>query len=425
MAVISKKAYLGHRIKKTKTSSESDSSPPSPNWSELPIELWESILNRLFVGDLLSAGAVCRSWCSVAEARKSSLESPLFDQPLLLLPGPDQGKKNSRCLYNFTEKKVYKQMMNIPENLGNCKGSSHGWLIFLDHEAFPHIFSPFLGARIQLPLFEICKTSLHCFFVQDIKKVVLSSYPSHSKNNFWVGVIYGVIDRKLAFWKCGDNEWTALDGAHQAYCDIISHHDHIIALGETASVEIWDFNNSVPVKKMQIEPIFPEKKVEFENSLGDLYTIQSYIVESKGDLLLIVRYIGNHVRWDGVVVHEADLLDEENQCWICPYLTKLFHVYKLHFGQKKWVQVASLGDDLVLFLGRNQSVSHSAKSFPSCKGNSIYFTDDYYSDVLAENDMYGHDTGRFDMENQSIELIDEDDWEKIQAAPIWVVPNSC
>ncbi|XP_059631654.1 putative F-box protein At4g22180 [Cornus florida] len=424
MAVISKKTYLGNRIKRRKTSA---SSTP-PNWSGLPTNLWKSILNRLSVVDLLSAGAVCRSWCSVAEAIKSSLESPLFDQPLLLLPGPDHGKKNSPCLYNFTEKKVYKQMMNIPEHLGNCKGSSHGWLILLDQEAFPHIFNPFLGARIQLPLFEVRKTSLHCFFVRDIKKVVLSSDPIQSKNNYWVGVIYGVIDPKLAFWKYGDSEWTALDGADHAYCDIISHHDHIIALGETASVEIWDFNNSVPAKKMQIEPIFPEKRVEFENSLGDdLYTIQSYIVESKGDLLLIVRYIGNHVRWDGVVVHEADLLDEENQCCICSHLTKLFHVYKLDFSQKTWEQLASIGDDRVLFLGRNQSGSHSAKGFPSCKGNSIYFTDNYYCDHLGENDMYGHDTGRFDMENQSIEVIneDEDDWQKIQPAPIWVVPNPC
>ncbi|XP_059631588.1 probable F-box protein At1g44080 [Cornus florida] len=280
---------------------------------------------------------------------------------------------------------------------------------FLDEEAFPYIFNPFLGARIQLPLFWVdCKTSRDCFFVREIKKVVLTSDPIHSKKNFWVVVIYG--DSKLAFWKCGDGQWTALHGAHQAYCDIISHNNHIIALGETGSVEIWDFNDSAPVKKMDIQPIFPEKKVEFENSLGDdLYTIQSYVVESNGELMLIMRYIGNHVRWDGVAVHEADLLDEENQCWICPHLTKQFHVYKLDFSPKKWVELEALGDDRVLFLGRNQSVSYSVNGFPFCKGNSIYFTDNYYCDHLGENDMYGHDTGRFDMENQSIEVINEDE----------------
>ncbi|XP_059629791.1 uncharacterized protein LOC132272712 [Cornus florida] len=339
MALIANKAYLGHRTKRRKTSDS------LPDWPGLPIDLWESILTRLSVVDLLGATTVCHSWCSLAKARISSLESPLFDQPLVLLPGTDQDNKIRRCLYNFAEKKAYKQLKKIPEDLVNCKGSSHGWLIFLDPKAIPYIFSPFLEVLIKLPPFrvsgEVCKTSIDSFFVRDIKKGVLSSAPIHC-DNYWVAVIYG-------------------------------------------SVEIWDFNNSLPKKKMEIQPIFPEKKWKFEKSLGDnLYTIQSYIVESKGDLLLIL-------------------------------------------SQKKWVELASLGDDQVLFLGPNQSVSHSAKSFPYCKGNSIYFTDEYYCDHLGENDIYGHDTGRFDMENQSIELIneDKDDWQKIDPAPIWVVPNPC
>ncbi|XP_059631497.1 F-box protein At2g05970-like [Cornus florida] len=389
------KTHLGHPTKRRKTSSES-----SPDWSRLPSDLWESILNQLTVVDSLRAGAVFHSWCSLAKALISSPSSPLFDQPpLLLLPTQDgdQGNKNSRCLYNFAEKKVYKQLKNIPEHMAASHiGSSRGWLIFLDRKkAAPFMFSPFLEVQIQLPCVA-CRTFIYGLFVHPIEKAILTSHPIHSEK-YWVVVICGS-SSKLAYSKCGHSEWTALNGTHQPYCDIISYKDHVFALAETLSVEIWDFNTclNIPTKKMDFRPSFPRKKFELDKSLlGN--SRRCYMVESKGDILLIMRYIGKR-------------------------LTKVFHVYKLDFDQRRWVKLESLGDRL-LFLGRNHSVSLSQESFPFWKRNSIYFTDDY-RDRKYEPHMYrGHDTGRFDLEDRSIELINKDYLQKIDPAPIWIVPN--
>ncbi|XP_028125748.1 uncharacterized protein LOC114322601 [Camellia sinensis] len=74
-------------------------------------------------------------------------------------------------------------------------------------------------------------------------------------------------------------------------------------------VEAWDFNCSVPRKIVDIEAYFPKEKVEFEKSLSDLYSSQFYWVESLGEHLLVIRYIGEFVRYDSEAVHEADFDD--------------------------------------------------------------------------------------------------------------------
>ncbi|XP_059664267.1 putative F-box protein At4g17565 [Cornus florida] len=416
--MIANKTYLGHPTKRRKTA--------SPDWSVLHTDLWESILNRLYVADLLSARAVCHSWCSLAEARISSLETPLFDQPpLLILPSDDdddQGNKNSSCLYNFTQKKVCR-LINIPEYMGHAHyiGSCHGWLIFYDHkEAAPCIFSPFLEVRIQLPLFR--GAVVERLKIPYIEKAVVSSHPIHSKNKYWVVVIYGG-SSMLGYSKCGDSEWTALKEAEadKPYCDIISYKDYIYALAKTGSIEIWDFNtcNLIPTKKMDIKPSFPRETLEFEKSVPPIssYTSRCYMVESKGDILLIMRYIDKYIP-EGILVG-----DEENPIHLYPYMTKYFHVYKLNFDQTKWVKLESLGDH-TLFLGGNHSVLLSKKKTSLfCKRNSIYFTDDYWLRMHGHPICKGHDNGRFDLEDQSIERINEDDLHKIKPAPIWIVPN--
>ncbi|XP_059631286.1 F-box protein KIB2-like [Cornus florida] len=362
--MIANKTHLVHPTKRRKTSSPSSPPSSSTDWSRgLHTDSWESILNRLSAVELLD------------------------QPPLLMLPcHHDQDNKNSRCLYNLAEKKVYKQLTNIPKVLGHtrCIGSSHGWLIFLDDQkAIPYILNPFLEVWIELPIFRVTGDIYRTF-----EKAVLSADPIHSDNTYWVVVIYGVASSKLAFSRCGGSEWTALNGVHQPYCDIIFHNHHIFALGETGSVEIWDFNTSlIPTKKMDIRPSFPRSKFEFEN----------------------------------VLVREADLLLEEDNPMhlVCPYMTKVFHVYKLDFDLKKWVELEYLGD-CMLFLGGNHSISLSHNSFPNWKGNSVYFTDDNWDRMNG-----GHDTGRFDLEDQRTELINEDDLQKIEPAPIWIVPNPC
>lgn len=76
-------------------------------------------------------------------------------------------------------------------------------------------------------------------------------------------------------------------------------------------------------------------------------------MESCGEFLFVVRFMGEFVNGDGKPVREAGLpTDEDTQPKIRPYKTLLFHVHRLDRHEKKWVEMKSLGDQ-ILFLGGN------------------------------------------------------------------------
>ncbi|KAA8527828.1 hypothetical protein F0562_035303 [Nyssa sinensis] len=323
----------------------------SPDWSKLHFDIFESILNRVSFVDMLRCKAVCDSWRSHAKAHILSFYSVLHDQPPLVTCLNEEDDDTGVCFYNLAGEKLN---INLPKDfyINRCMGISHGCLLVLDQNAKPYIFNPLLGFRIQLPL----------LLVERISKAVLTSDPILSNNNYGVAAIFDS-GSKLGFSKCGGKNWTGLGGAHKPYCDIMCCKGHIYALSDSVSVEVWDFNSSVPVKKMDIQPLFPQKKMEFENMFRGRYSNEYYIVESLGDLLLVVRYMENIVQF---VDHLADV--------VSPYTTNIFHVYKLDFNQKKWVKLESLAlGDRVLFLGVNHSVSFSAESFQYCKASGWWW----------------------------------------------------
>jgi hypothetical protein len=66
-----------------------------------------------------------------------------------------------------------------------------------------------------------------------------------------------------------------------------------------------------------------------------------YLVESRGALLLVCRYIDLRLKagnWDSIDVLEAE--------------QTRFEVYEANFGQSKWAKVTTLRDDQLLFLCR-------------------------------------------------------------------------
>lgn len=410
-----------------------DSTPaPSSKWADIPSEILDSIFEHLSLRDVIAAESVCTRWFSSAKSFitfKSQSQSPQC--PLLLLfPQEDENG-----------------LENVPEEFieSACIGSSHGWLIFLDKRGAPLLFNPHLRIHIQLHyigsllgVLNIGKSREYgCYITYDcqenpigyvknlrenlIHKAIISSDPLGIKN-FGAVVIYGY-GNKLAYCKNGDDSWTDLDGKHKPYEDIICSKNRLCALGSNASVEVWDFDGwNKPVKRVEIEINFPEKSRKFWSKFGDLYTARLYLVESiMGDIMLVVRFVGELVNGDDQPVHEHDLLTEEDtHPLVCPYKTLAFHVYKLDLNEKCWVEVHSLGDQS-LFLGGNHSISVLAD-----KGyikNSIYFTDDYWY-RMDEDYLYGgHDMGVFSLDNGRAELFSYCHQLKIQPSPCWVNPS--
>ena len=407
-------------------------------WSELEIDTLECILRRLSFLDILRFKRVCSWWFSVAESYVSSSCYRLcFQTPWLLLPGPEEKEdddddegEGGLCFFNLDEKREYRDVCMCREVYeGCCVGSSHGWLVLLDKTANLSLFNPFSGARIQVGSLRegLEFTDVDAYTVREdprafVPKAVVMSDSKKNKDKDGVALIYGS-RKKLAFRRYRDGRFMGLDGAHQPYHDIICYDNVVCALSDIGSVEVWDFSRSFPTKVMDMTPSFPLKTANFGRSFRDLYSSHFYLVESCGELLFVVRFIGEFVDGDGKPVREADLLDDEDiQPKICPYKTLLFHVYRLDRHQKKWEEMESLGDQVV-FLGGNHSMSLRVGDCPGCVKDSIYFTDSYWERVDEDYSYGGHDMGYYNLRERIVKPFHDTQCCKMKPTPFWIIPN--
>lgn len=131
-----------------------------------------------------------------------------------------------------------------------------------------------------------------------------------------------------------------------------------------------------------------------------------YLVDAMGDLLLVSRYLEFEI-------------DIEHYLEVCK--TVEFRVFRFDWDTQKWESMTSL-DDKVLFLGENSSLALLASDYTGCKGNRIYFTDDY-SEGNYDNIAGDHDLGVYNLADGSIEPLPcyplNSHW------PIWITPNIC
>lgn len=103
------------------------------------------------------------------------------------------------------------------------------------------------------------------------------------------------------------------------------------------------------------------------------------LVESSGELLLVDRYPST--------MGEDSYLDK----WLDIELK--FKVFKLNTAENQWIEVHERDalSDRILLVGDDSCFSVSARDFPGCKGNSIYFSNFFY----MKNNMEGEFGGMF------------------------------
>ncbi|XWS08715.1 hypothetical protein CRYUN_Cryun40dG0024900 [Craigia yunnanensis] len=371
---------------------------------QVPTDILRSIFNRLTFIDLVQAKAVCSSWNSLGEEFVSRM---LW----LMLPskeeveggdGTDVNNNGYGGFFNLGETQVY-SLKEIPKEFREscCIGSSNGWLIFLEEKAVPFPLNPFRQVKIQLPsvdhllgLLKIMEGEYelgYCVFKKQqmrdcyIRKAVLTGEPDCNNKNYGL-ILLCKEGKEIAYHESGDSYWTVLDVSHPPYQDIICHENYLYALSEENNIEVWDVQGGCVRKKFDIVPPFPEKSLAKGNSFGDLCTSRFYLVESCGDLLLVVRYIGEFEDWNGTLVREEDRLTE-------------------HCTHPK-------------------SVSVSAQSFLNCEKNSVYFTVDFW-EKMEEDYLYGgHDMGIYNLKDDSVKPIYEFSSDKIQPPPCWIIPQA-
>ncbi|PIA27254.1 hypothetical protein AQUCO_08200046v1 [Aquilegia coerulea] len=376
-------------------------------WSNLPNELLDLISQNLtnYV-DYVRLRAVCPTWRSNLPKKPNHLVTQL---PWLLLPHYDN---NTICethcsFFNLADNKTYR--LELPEVLGDgmiCWGSPHGWLVIMKQEGpLLSLLNPLTREEIQLPsLFFFPETSLR----EDLAGVVIPwdsiGYLGKSKivkallfgnpceSDYVVIVIMTGGPCSLAFFQVGAVAWTLfMDTYKMCFLDVVFFKGQFYAVDYAAHVYICHLGASPTVVKVA-DPAETYVDAEPETK---------YLVESVNELLLVYRY----------EVHNWATISDS---------TYYFTVHKLQLSESRW----SLVDDLkeqVLFLGRNCSFSLSAGSYPCCRGNSVYYTDEHRDPIdipslfkVSCNCLRGYDLGVFS-------LYDGD----VERPPSYPLPSPC
>ncbi|ESR57181.1 hypothetical protein CICLE_v10023779mg, partial [Citrus x clementina] len=222
----------------------------SSNWSDLNDDILISILARLSPLEIICASMVCSSWNRIA--------------PWLLLPSETEEARNRA--------KIYKLKNRVCKDFGKwrCIGSSHGWLILLDHErSCPFLLNPFSSTRILLPPPETI-ADIVGYLDGEGYYATPSSHP-YLRKKYGAIVIYNN-KSKLAFWKHGEVTWHNFNGASQS-----------------GTVEAWDFKQHVPAMLMRVTAPLPGRPEDMTTPV----VVNSYVVESLGSILLAVSF--NHI----------------------------------------------------------------------------------------------------------------------------------
>ncbi|KAL6615084.1 hypothetical protein ACP70R_037354 [Stipagrostis hirtigluma subsp. patula] len=118
--------------------------PPaaSGDWSELPQDVLIAIFAPLQLPDLVTSGAVCRSWhLSYQAVRRYRLCSP-NQSPYIVYSSGDRDA-NTATLRDLSTGKAYHAALPAPSFRSRyIVGSSCGWLVTADEQSNLHLLNP-------------------------------------------------------------------------------------------------------------------------------------------------------------------------------------------------------------------------------------------------------------------------------------------
>ncbi|PIA29999.1 hypothetical protein AQUCO_03400001v1 [Aquilegia coerulea] len=408
------------------------------NWSTLPSHLLDLIAECLDLPDLLRFGFVCQTWKSVCGPLQFRNHLPWLIVPIKNAASNTMtfDDKDNVGFFSLCDDKIYKAEIPELSNRRICASLPGGWLMTVHENSEIQLFHPFspklslihLPPLMELPcvLGTIKKEGVASplyyiitkfgspeprFFppayVRDhcIHKVAMSSSLITSDT---IIMIIQDAGHSMAFYRFGGNQekWVPAtqNQNHYNFQDITYHSGKFYAVHSNGYV--------IAIQGLDDTETLPYGEQVISQHPGDLAP-RYYILESSGDLLVVLRYSVN-----------LGEKDPNDMLQVRPFKTVGFKVFKIEFGvpDNKWVQIHNLGDRS-LFLGYNSSFSLSSTHFSGCKPNHVYFTDDLGHCCYSEGHG-GHDLGIFNLEDGGIEtFLYPSNTLLVTPPPIWFAPN--
>jgi hypothetical protein len=378
------------------------------SWSEIPRDLAGMVLRLLpAYADRARFAAVCPQWR--AAARQLPLPPPL---PLLALP--------NGTFYSLP----YSKPFRFPGfGCVGYKGAAFGsWLVFpWDNGCF--LFDPFARATVKLPALScvrlrppnaadkyvkyqdhVTPNGKHYITWMDIRDA--KSVPTLTKlivcaPNLVAAVVGTGHISQILMCQPGASSWSvrAYDPC-DGFQDMAFYQGRLYALADDENLLVINISQDPSTGDPQVSRIGQVIKGDpnpfFDAWFPDDTTGRKklYLVESHGALLMVRRKVFCRII-DGTIV--AGRISE-------------FEVLEADFEHSRWVNVTTLGDDQMLFLGRSCSRAVSASQY-GMSSDQIFFLDD----VTENAEQYS-----FDEENTSVNVYDMRDGEVSSPYPmVW------
>ncbi|XP_072960189.1 F-box protein SKIP23-like [Typha angustifolia] len=371
------------------------------DWSLLPEDLLHLVAGRIVIhADYIRFRAVCTSWHFAVSPRPRHLPPQL---PFLIFPENSDTVHN---LYSITENKIYN--LKFPDH-HHFLGSSHGWLILQGPSTALSLLNPFTRSKVHLPPATAIPNLFDTVSPADIQRY--SDSFEHRKQStsagFWsyfirkaklcrdessVGQFVSIVFPKagLALWRPGCESWIHA-GRYWTFADAEFYKGQLFAITCGGILSTIDFSSPIKERVLVSSPPF----AYHDNTV--------YLVDSGEELMLVVR---KYINGD-----------------LCHRRTHQFEVFMLELDvrESRWSRMESLGDK-ILFVERGSSISLPAAGLEGCKGNCIYFSDDY--DVYLKDHVKTPDVGVFSMEDGNVQQLEcytpgTKSWRPF---PTWIVP---
>ncbi|KAK0595136.1 hypothetical protein LWI29_003887 [Acer saccharum] len=340
------------------------------NWDKLLTDVLVEIAKRIrMCEDYVAFRGVCTCWRSAAT--KDNFMFRNFPVPLLMR-APRKG--HVLDFLNLTKGIVNQVSLSEPP-MGKRFYSSKGCLITIDQGLNVNLMHPFSNLQHKFPNMMTLHNDSPLMYDFLITKCALSSNPL-LEPDYILMVIYRT--RTLIYARPGDETWTKLAYHGYGYCDLTYYEGRIYAVSCTGEIWAWDYKVGGVDNPSEKELVAKLLSIKLPpNRPG-----RTYIVESAGALLIIVKYI----HYDRREVYTK-------------YRSCEFVVFILDSSTRTCTEIKDLGDRII-FLGHNSSFVSS--HLPNCKPNSIYFTDNWKEGYDGNEEGGGKDTGIYSLQDGSI-----------------------
>ncbi|XP_031287389.1 F-box protein SKIP23-like isoform X1 [Pistacia vera] len=358
----------------------------TPDWTSLPDHLLASIAGHLPTRiDNLRCRAVCKSSRSSIPSPPKPL-SPHANLKISMPSLPVPGCRGHLVLAEFT----FYAIKPLP-SIFNPHQTTYTWLVKSEelHSGKVRLEDPLSRSRLgnlSNKVLECEKLPQSLYLLNYRVKEVAKSYrleqvyqgkgikrrkpvvfgkavaSCHDEKDDGFAVMT-IIKGMVLVWRNVDKKWTRIDMDHAYFHDIIYHNEKFFA------VMFHGITVTVDSKSLTVSQVAGPQQLH-------RFWVWPYLIKSSLDLFMIMQ------SW-----HRRNQQFE-------------FKVYKFDEEKREWVEVMDGLDDSVFFVGDDDSFSLSAKEFPGCKGNCVYFKE---ADPFKVSDCHpGTDGWIFDLKDGTV-----------------------